>query len=102
MSEVIYVGLASIVQDDNAVEVTCRITVTQRVVEFSSGPVGRSRFWTGEFSCASGRLDAAPGVPTSFRLPGGETRAIALKNVTVDASGATGGGFYGRGSPPGE
>jgi len=102
MSEVIYVGPANIVQDDNAVEVTCRITVTQRVVEFSSAPVSGSLFWTGEFSCVSGSLDAAPGVPTSFRLPDGEKRAIALKHVTVDAFGATRGSFYGRGGPPGE
>jgi hypothetical protein len=99
-SEVVHFGPATIVQGDTELEVTCRVMVTQRVLE-SPSPDGRTLRprWAGEFSATSGRIDAAPGVPTLLRLPDGD-HEIALTDVTVDPSGVTLGEFFGRGDAP--
>jgi hypothetical protein len=101
-SEVVHFGPAIIVQGDTELEVICRVTVTQRVLESPSpdGRAPRSR-WAGEFSATSGRIDAAPNAPTVLRLPDGEYE-IALTDVTVDPSGVTLGEFFGRGNSPSE
>ena len=103
ISEIVHSGPATIIQGDSETEVTCRITVTRWVVDPTSGHPrpARSR-WSGDFSCASGRIDAASGTLTCLRLPGGQTHEIALRNVTINPSGLTLGEFYGRGSTPSE
>ena len=101
-SEVVYVGPAIIVQGESEVEVSCRVTVTRRLLDSSSRHVhGAASRWAGHFSATTGHLDEADGAPTFLRLPGGQKHEIAVKNISVDESGATVGTFFGRGCPPG-
>lgn len=101
ISSIVHLGPATIIQGEKETEVTCRITVTRRVIGSSSEHLRRARtHWTGDFSSTSEGIDEAPGMPTYLRLPNGETHEIALKNVTIHPSGVTLGEFFGRGSAP--